>query len=258
MEQSYFLPAIKFIWEPYCDDLIGSLPDFCRLGRDLWRARVTIFCWDGVEVHLPDRVVRQFGFMQRIPDHFQFDVLHFHHDRRGRKNKHWDQEHAQWLPFWNQRHQYVYNAPVSQGPLQFDDIYLIWFRRITHLLIGNPTHRPQRHQGYVPNSTAYEAMVQHIHLMVDSAKSLGDQPTYEDLYMFRAMVRDQGYSCLAYVHEADRIQIPVDYRRDTIQTEHLHHPVHRRGKGGVACRRVRAVERGREPAARMEAAGNIR
>uniref|UniRef100_A0A3Q7HBA3 Aminotransferase-like plant mobile domain-containing protein n=1 Tax=Solanum lycopersicum TaxID=4081 RepID=A0A3Q7HBA3_SOLLC len=41
----------QFIWEPYSSDIIESLPEYCRVGRDIWRARVTIFCWDVVEVH---------------------------------------------------------------------------------------------------------------------------------------------------------------------------------------------------------------
>ncbi|KAM3339147.1 hypothetical protein P3S68_031233 [Capsicum galapagoense] len=50
--------------------------------------------------------------------------------------------------------------------------------------------------------------------MVDKAKSLEDTPSYEDLYIFRKMVRDQSSDCLRYVHEADRIQVSADYRRD--------------------------------------------
>ncbi|KAM3289894.1 hypothetical protein P3S67_018183 [Capsicum chacoense] len=76
----------QFIWEPYTDDLIDSLPDYCRAGRDMWRVRVSIFCWDVVEVHLPDRVMRQFGLQQMIPTPFLFDSTHFRHDCRGRTN----------------------------------------------------------------------------------------------------------------------------------------------------------------------------
>ncbi|KAH0776782.1 hypothetical protein KY290_008193 [Solanum tuberosum] len=124
----------QFIWEPYSANLIESLPDYCHVGRDIWRARVPIFCSDVVEVHLPDRVMRQFGLVQEIPSSFPFDATHFHHDRRGRPNTNWELEHAQW----------------------YDDPYLIWFRRITRFVIGNPTSRPQQLQGYVPNATAYE------------------------------------------------------------------------------------------------------
>ena len=123
------------------------------------RARVPIFCWDVVEVHLPDRVMRQFGLVQAIPSSFAFDATHFNHDRRGRSNTNWELEHAQWLHFWNHIDQYVWNAPILHGSLRYDDPYLIWFRRITRFIIGNPISSPQQQQGYVPNATTYETMV---------------------------------------------------------------------------------------------------
>ena len=49
---------------------------------------------------------------------------------------------------------------------------------------------------------------------------------------------------MTYVHEAARINVQADYRRDEVHDDHLHHPVRRRGKGGVAGRRARAVEKG--------------
>ncbi|KAH0707603.1 hypothetical protein KY290_010122 [Solanum tuberosum] len=248
-----FLPLLQFIWEPYSDELIESLPDYCRIGRDILRVRAPIFCWDIVEVHLPDRVMRQFGLKQMIPTPFLFDSTHFHHDRRGRPDTNWELEHAQWLPFWNQRLQYICEAPINREPLRYGDPYLIWFRRITRLVIGNPTLCPQQQQGYVPNSTAYETMVRYIHSMIDKAKSLGDQPSMEDFYMFRAMVRNEGERCLTYVHEADRINVQANYRRDDVQADHLHHPIRRRGKGGVAGRRARAAERGQVPVEMDEA-----
>jgi len=67
----------------------------------------------------------------------------------------------------------------------------------------------------------------------------------EEFYIFRAMVWDEGSNCLTYVQEADRINVQANYRRDEVQSDHLHPPIRRRGKGGVAGRRVRAVERGR-------------
>ncbi|KAK4710158.1 hypothetical protein R3W88_004671 [Solanum pinnatisectum] len=227
----------QFLWQPYSDDLIESFPDYCRIGRDIWRVRAPIFCWDVVEVHLPDRVMRQFGLKQTIPTPFLFDATHFHHNRRGRPNTNWKLEHAQWLPFWNQRLQYICDAPVNREPLRYDDPYLIWFRRITRLVIGNPTKRPQQQEG----------CVRHIHSMVDREKTLGDQPSMEDFYIFRAMVRNEGEKCLTYVHKAARIHVQADYRRDKVHDDHLHPPIHRRGKGGVAGRMTCAVEKGRAP-----------
>jgi len=91
----------------------------------------------------------------------------------------------------------------------------------------------------------YFGQARHIHLMVNKAISLGDNPSMEEFYIFRAMVWDEGSNCLTYVQEADRINVQANYRRDEVQSDHLHPPIRRRGKGGVAGRRVRAVERGR-------------
>ncbi|KAM3327344.1 hypothetical protein P3S67_002470 [Capsicum chacoense] len=90
-------------------------------------------------------------------------------------------------------------------------------------------------------------MARHIHSMVDKAKSLGDTPSYEDLYMFRKMVRVQSSDCLRYVHEADRIHVSADYRRDEVQPDQLRPPIRRQGKGGVNRRRERAIARDQVP-----------
>ncbi|KAM3203365.1 hypothetical protein P3L10_030991 [Capsicum annuum] len=178
--------------EPYTDDLIESLPNYCRAGRDMWHVKILIFCWDVVEVHLPDRVMRQFGLQQVIPTPFLFDSTHFRHDRRGRSNTNWELEHAQWLPFWNDEnnisvmHQSIMGHFGMTTPTLFDSDVLLVFSLVI----------------LIPVLNANKA--RHIHSMVDKAKSLGDTPSYEDLYMFRKMVRDQSSDCLRYVHEADK------------------------------------------------------
>lgn len=58
--------------------------------------------------------------------------------------------------------------------------------------------------------------------------------------MFRAMIPDEGCSCLTYVQEADKINIQANYRRDEVY--HLHPSIGRRGKRGVMGIRVRVVE----------------
>ncbi|KAL3334405.1 hypothetical protein AABB24_030912 [Solanum stoloniferum] len=141
--------------------------------------------------------MRQFGLKQMIPTPFSFDSTHFHHDRRGRPNTNWELKHAQWLPFWNQQLQYICDVPINREPLRYDDPYLIWFRRITRLVIGKPTLRPQQ-QGYVPNSTAYETMIKHF-----VGSSMTYQPTNSEIvpYMMAQISRDPSLSSLENVFD---------------------------------------------------------
>ncbi|KAF3647940.1 hypothetical protein FXO38_18423 [Capsicum annuum] len=83
--------------------------------------------------------------------------------------------------------------------------------------------------------------------MVDKAKSLGDTPSYEDLYMFRKMVLDQSSDCLRHVYEDNRIHVSADYRKDEVQPDQLHPPIRRRGKDAVTGRRERAIARDQVP-----------
>ncbi|KAK9269286.1 hypothetical protein L1049_001056 [Liquidambar formosana] len=78
------LRADEFIWQPYSDDLIGRLPEYYRQGMELWRTRSPLICFDVLEWHFPDRVLRQFGFRQSIPEHCHTDERLHKVDRRGK------------------------------------------------------------------------------------------------------------------------------------------------------------------------------
>jgi len=47
---------------------LQSLPPICTAGAHIWRARTPIICMENVEMHVPDRVLRQFGMNQHISD----------------------------------------------------------------------------------------------------------------------------------------------------------------------------------------------
>ncbi|KAK1295044.1 hypothetical protein QJS10_CPA16g00531 [Acorus calamus] len=69
-------------WRPYVGKY-DELPSICRYEPSLWIARVPLICFDIVEMHVPDRVARQFGFKQDIPcDVERIDRI----NRRGRQD----------------------------------------------------------------------------------------------------------------------------------------------------------------------------
>ncbi|KAH7867306.1 hypothetical protein Vadar_031754 [Vaccinium darrowii] len=61
----------EVVWQPYSEELIESLPPFCRAGRAIWRAKVPPINFAIVEMHQPERVMRQFGFRQLVPPQSQ-------------------------------------------------------------------------------------------------------------------------------------------------------------------------------------------
>lgn len=54
--------------EPYTEDVLNGLPTFCLKGFTVWRSTTYLKCYHIVELNLPDRVLRQFGLLQYIPE----------------------------------------------------------------------------------------------------------------------------------------------------------------------------------------------
>ncbi|KAH0702082.1 hypothetical protein KY285_016360 [Solanum tuberosum] len=89
----------------------------------------------------------------------------------------------------------LYGLPVKGNPVVRYEPQRLCSSGNACLSVSYPISSPQQPQGYVPNATAYETMELYIHLMVNKAISLGDNPSMEEFYGFRAMVRDEGSNC---------------------------------------------------------------
>ncbi|KAK6133043.1 hypothetical protein DH2020_033198 [Rehmannia glutinosa] len=72
-------------------------------------------------------------------------------------NYDWVHHHRQFVDMWLDRSARVISAPPVDCPMDQSDPYMIWSRRITRLLIGNPATRPNN--GYQGVGGAKEAMV---------------------------------------------------------------------------------------------------
>ncbi|KAL5138096.1 Serine/threonine-protein phosphatase 7 long form [Glycine soja] len=58
----------QFMWEPYIATVLSMLPPICLVGSAAWCVVVPLICFHVVEWHQPDRVLRQFGMQQPIPE----------------------------------------------------------------------------------------------------------------------------------------------------------------------------------------------
>ncbi|XP_073109302.1 uncharacterized protein [Elaeis guineensis] len=159
----------------------------CTVGHDIWTARVPLICFDVVEWHLPDRVLRQFGQIQGIPE--QFDTSQGLHriDRRGRARIDWRIRHAQYIDIWDARRDHiVHGDPILRGRSYTDD-YMAWFFSITVRVIGQSQYAVS---GYEGESSTVRLLTDSVsELVLDTRRALSTTDEDERIQILREMER---------------------------------------------------------------------
>ncbi|XP_021757408.1 serine/threonine-protein phosphatase 7 long form homolog [Chenopodium quinoa] len=149
------------IWQPYTEAVMDRLPEICRSDMHIWRSRAPLICFDVVEFHLPDRVLRQFGLDQPIPQDVDTDVALHRKDRRGQRN--WEIRHSDHVHEWSRREALVvqgYPFTGTSSPAMTE--YMAWYRRITRLVITPPSQeRPRVITSQLPLTSCL-----HMHLLI--------------------------------------------------------------------------------------------
>ena len=134
---SPFIYILQITWNPYGANILHHLPPYCLNGRHIWTALVPLICIHIVEWHPTDRVMRQFGYIQRIPrDPTNIEQLH-HVDLRSR-HLIWSEYHAPWIQLWRDRGQYIQQGTPGSATMHYHGRYMEWYRRITRRWIGIP------------------------------------------------------------------------------------------------------------------------
>ncbi|KAH1210087.1 Serine/threonine-protein phosphatase 7 long form [Glycine max] len=93
----------EFLWEPYTATVMSALPPICLVGSVAWCAVVPLICFHVVQWHQPDRVLRQFGMQQPIPE-CPSQPLNIHGlTLKGKQDENWFQLLAPMVNQWNNR-----------------------------------------------------------------------------------------------------------------------------------------------------------
>nr|XP_017248603.1 PREDICTED: serine/threonine-protein phosphatase 7 long form homolog [Daucus carota subsp. sativus] len=124
----------EFIWEPYAG-ILDTLPDYCLAGRHLWRFRGPMICVYIVEPHQPDRVARQFGMIQRIPDQPHYSHEHHVMTLRGQKVLDYAVVHQPSMTHWQHRLEHIWIDDVIDGHATVPE-YMDWYLPRTVRLIS--------------------------------------------------------------------------------------------------------------------------
>ncbi|KAH1249126.1 Serine/threonine-protein phosphatase 7 long form [Glycine max] len=126
----------EFLWEPYTTTVMSSLPPICLVGSVAWCAVVPLICFHVVEWHQPDRVLRQFGMQQPIPE-CPSQPLNIHGlTLKGKQSENWFQLLAPMISQWNNRAEFRVDVyPRQEGLLSFNSDYMVWYRRKTKMFV---------------------------------------------------------------------------------------------------------------------------
>ncbi|MQL68530.1 hypothetical protein Taro_000836 [Colocasia esculenta] len=101
----------QIIWEPYVLEDLAHVAAICRESSELWRAHVPMFCMAVMEVHMPERVWRQFGAPQIIPP---APERYDRKDGRGRSRENWLLYHTKNIERWNDRENSILEPPPHE------------------------------------------------------------------------------------------------------------------------------------------------
>ncbi|XP_071916738.1 serine/threonine-protein phosphatase 7 long form homolog isoform X2 [Coffea arabica] len=244
------LRAREFIWQPYSDDILASLPPYCTAGRRIWTSVTYLICWEVVEPHLSNRVMRQFGYHQPVPDlRLTENQQELHSlDRRGKGNQDWLTAHRAYVEVWTDRHSHVEDGVVAEDPTYPSDEYRQWYRERTVVYVSNPTRQLILPEGFQGDSarTQYlmDAMTQ-VYYMAETSLTQSDE---QHANYFNAM-KDFASMTLETVGESSRLafrpsRVPqqIPQPTDPNRVERAPRNVHGGQHGGGRRRRFRSPE----------------
>ncbi|GFZ09841.1 hypothetical protein Acr_21g0004400 [Actinidia rufa] len=99
---------LEVIWMPYTEATIIAYSPACREASYLWLAQIPFHYFDIIELYFLDRVMRQFGLSQHIPNYVDTgDELH-DISRQGRREENWLLIHAAYLDMWHDMRDHIF------------------------------------------------------------------------------------------------------------------------------------------------------
>ncbi|KAK4398277.1 Serine/threonine-protein phosphatase 7 long form [Sesamum angolense] len=116
----------------------------------LWRSTCPLIFYAIVEMHHPERVLRQFGMMQNIPDQPDTRDMSLHKiTRSNRTGTDWVLQHILYITRWQRRYDTVIQRQPISNRRDTDRGYWEWYNNITRHFVSSSTDR-RVESGYQP------------------------------------------------------------------------------------------------------------
>ncbi|OAY84141.1 Serine/threonine-protein phosphatase [Ananas comosus] len=140
-DSEFIRRCLVVTWMPYTKDVLIGLSAFCLEGSAIWRSRTSLICFHIVELHLPDRVLHQFGLLQHIPE--VVEVIQ-RITSQGRSGEDWAAFHAPYIQRWADRLKHIAEQSpfVDPDPIRASFVYMQWYWEITRRWISRLVQRP--------------------------------------------------------------------------------------------------------------------
>ncbi|KAL0540517.1 hypothetical protein IC582_020525 [Cucumis melo] len=141
-------------WTPYTSDVMTLLPDRCHNGQLIWTYVGPLICFHIVELHAPDRVLRQFGMHQPLPSFCNTNPALHRIDLRGKHDQDWCKIHVEYITKWHSRNEFCVKGVATNEPTVSDD-YFSWYSSITRRFITTDGAYYYRVNNFVQDVRAY-------------------------------------------------------------------------------------------------------
>ena len=127
---------MQFVWEPYTTNAMWVLPPIYLVGSVAWCTVIPLICFQVIEWHQPDKVLRQFGMQQPISrcllQPFTINGITL----KGKHDESWGQLLDPMINQWNNRVDCrVNDYPQQEDLLSFNSNYMVWYRQKTKMFI---------------------------------------------------------------------------------------------------------------------------
>ncbi|KAL0290913.1 UNVERIFIED_CONTAM: protein MAINTENANCE OF MERISTEMS [Sesamum angustifolium] len=134
--------TVRFIWQPYdmeSNVIMAYAKDF---NPQLWRSICPLIFYAIVEMHHPERVLRQFGMMQNIPDQPDTRDMSLHKiTRSNRTGTDWVLQHILYITKWQRRYDTIIQRQPISNRRDTDRGYWKWYNNITRHFVSSSTDR---------------------------------------------------------------------------------------------------------------------
>ncbi|KAL0314916.1 UNVERIFIED_CONTAM: Serine/threonine-protein phosphatase 7 long form [Sesamum angustifolium] len=191
----------------------------------LWRSICPLIFYAIVEMHHPERVLRQFGMMQNIPDQPDTRDMSLHRiTRSNRTGTDWVLQHILYITRWQRRYDTVIQRQPISNRRDTDRGYWEWYNNITRHFVSSSTDR-RVESGYQPGDAP---MLQIVTQQVNTLQTLF-QSKPVDVEGYRQLVAQ-------LEHEVQIIAEAIKHQPQQTATPSDSAPPHPTDKGEVLAK----------------------